>query len=65
MKKDWMKFDRRMGHGRVEILIPITRIIKGWSRLFAGFGGREAPVYKPDDIDRAIDKAFEEMGNGS
>ena len=73
MKEDWAGFDRRMGHGRVEILIPITGVKKIWSRLMAGFGkkparnalaceaGGEVPVYQPDDIDRAIDQAFEQM----
>lgn len=60
MKEDLEHFDRRMGHERYEVKIPVNRITDWWEKLNGR--GSEAAHTGPqkDEIDRAIDEAINE-----
>lgn len=57
MKEDLENFDRQMGHRTYQVSVPINRLRECWERRP---WKKPAPIYKPDEIDRAIDKAINE-----
>ena len=44
----------------MEIMITTNWIKEVWTRLF---GKKDVPVYEPDDVDLAIDRAIDEMSD--